>query len=193
MSKNVLVILADGFEEIEAVTPIDVLRRAGCIVTIAALDNKDSLSDSLNNLSVRGAHNVYFKCDELLSKVVSKDYDAIVLPGGMPGAKNLSNSSEVGKIIRKTYDNGRLVCAICASPAYVLGPTGILNNKKCTCYPGCEEVAPNVHFGHYRAVKDGNIITAAGPGTALEFSLLMVQTLFGKDVATKLHSDMICN
>lgn len=183
--KKVLAVLADGFEEIEAISPIDVLKRAGASVTLAALEKYD-------NLKVRGAHDIYVQCDALLSDVASDDFDAVIFPGGMPGAKNLSESREVRDLITHTYDSGKLVCAICASPAYVLAPTGILNGKKVTCYPGCESVAPDVRFGNYRTVKDANVITSAGPGTALEFGLLIAEALFGKQVSGKLSSDMVC-
>lgn len=180
--KKVLVILADGFEEVEALGPIDVLRRCGARVAIAGLDGK----------CIRGAHDAYIGCDAVLSDVASESFDAIVLPGGMPGAKNLHESELVNKVILDTYGRNDLVCAICASPAFVLVPTGILNGRKVTCYPGCEAVAPQVKFGKDRAVKDGNIITGAGPGTALEFGLLIAEALYGKEKANQIHSDMIC-
>ena len=183
--KKVLAVLADGFEELEAISPIDVLKRAGASVTLAALEKYD-------NLTVRGSHDIYIQCDALLSDVAKERFDAIIFPGGMPGAKNLAASSEVKNLILSTYKRGDLVCAICASPAYVLAPLGILDGKKVTCYPGCEEVAPAVKFGNYRAVKDENVITSAGPGTALEFGLLIAEALFGKQVSEKLSGGMIC-
>ena len=183
--KKVLAVLADGFEEVEAISPIDVLRRAGASVTLAALEKYD-------NLKVRGSHDIYVQCDALLSDVAKEHFDAIIFPGGMPGTKNLAASQAVKDLILETYNRGDFVCAICASPAYVLAPTGILDGKNVTCYPGCEEVAPLVDFGRYRAVKDGNVITSAGPGTALEFGLLIAEALFGKQVSDKLCSGMIC-
>ncbi|MBQ3696664.1 MAG: DJ-1/PfpI family protein [Spirochaetales bacterium] len=186
MEKRVLVILADGFEEVEALAPIDVLRRSGASVTVAALQYKNGTS------CVRGAHDVLVGCDALLSDVCTDRFDAIVLPGGMPGAKNLHESQTVTKVILDTFKRGDLVCAICASPAFVLAPTGVLEGKRATCYPGCEAVAPNAVFGKERTVRDGNVITGAGPGTALEFGLLISEALFGKDVSSKIHSDMIC-
>lgn len=186
MEKRVLVILADGFEEVEALAPIDVLRRSGASVTVAALQYKSGTS------CVRGAHDVLVGCDALLADVCTDRFDAIVLPGGMPGAKNLHESQTVTKVILDTFKRGDLVCAICASPAFVLAPTGVLEDKRATCYPGCEAVAPNAVFGKERTVRDGNVITGAGPGTALEFGLLISEALFGKDVSSKIHSDMIC-
>ena len=186
MEKRVLVILADGFEEVEALAPIDVLRRSGASVTVAALQYKSGTS------CVRGAHDVLVGCDALLADVCTDRFDAIVLPGGMPGAKNLHESQTVTKVILDTFKRGDFVCAICASPAFVLAPTGVLEGKRATCYPGCEAVAPKAVFGKERTVRDGNVITGAGPGTALEFGLLISEALFGKDVSSKIHSDMIC-
>ena len=183
--KRVLVILADGFEEVEALAPADVLRRSGAAVTLAALAYEAGTE------SVRGADDIHVVCDALLSDVAGQAFDAIILPGGMPGAKNLHASALVTKVIHDTFDRGDLVCAICASPAYVLAPTGVLDGKKATCYPGCESVAPSVGFTGERVVKDGNVITSAGPGTALEFGLMVSETLFGSGVSGKLRSGML--
>ena len=185
MSKKVLVILADGFEEVEALAPIDVLRRSGASVTVAGL------KPERGNL-VRGAHDIWIRCDVELCDVREDRFDAIVLPGGMPGALNLHKSEVVNSMVLDTYKRGDLVCAICASPAFVLAPTGILDGKKATCYPGCEEKYSHLNFCGERVVRDGNVITGAGPGTALEFGLLISEALFGKEVSSKIHSDMIC-
>ena len=185
MSKKVLVILADGFEEVEALAPIDVLRRSGASVTVAGL------KPERGNL-VRGAHDVWVRCDVELWDVREDRFDAIVLPGGMPGALNLHKSEVVNSMVLDTYKRGNLVCAICASPAFVLAPTGILDGKKATCYPGCEEKYSHLAFCGERVVRDGNVITGAGPGTALEFGLLISEAMFGKEVSSKIHSDMIC-
>ena len=185
MSKKVLVILADGFEEVEALAPIDVLRRSGATVTVAGLKPEKG------NL-VRGAHDVWVCCDVELLDVREDRFDAIVLPGGMPGALNLHKSDMVNSMVLDTYKRGDLVCAICASPAFVLAPTGILDGRKCTCYPGCEEKYSHLGFCGERVVRDGNVITGAGPGTALEFGILISEALFGKEVSSKIHSDMIC-
>ena len=185
MKKKVLVVLADGFEEIEAISPIDVLKRAGASVTLAAL--KKELG-----LKVRGSHDVWFQCDAILDDVKDERFDAIVFPGGMPGAENLRESQTVRNLILDTYGRGDLVCAICASPAYVLAPTGILEGRKATCYPGCESVAPSSKFINERTVRDGNVITSAGPGSAIEFGLLIAEALFGKQTSERLFSGMIC-
>lgn len=179
--KNVLVILAEGFEEIEALCPIDTLRRCGANVTVAGL----------SSLSVVGAHGIKVECDTLLSSVESSSFDAVVLPGGMPGALNLQKSLSVKNIVLSTYASGALVCAICASPAFVLGPLGILEGKEATCYPGCESESPSVSFCSSRVVVSDNVVTAKGPGCAMEFSLEIVKILFGSSVSSSVSSSMI--
>ena len=182
--KMVLIVLADGFEEVEALSPIDVLRRSGAVVTVAGLKVEKG------NL-VRGAHDVYVHCDVELRDVREDRFDAIVLPGGMPGALNLHKSEVVNSVVLDTFKRGDLVCAICASPAFVLAPTGILDGKKCTCYPGCEEKYSYLGFCGERVVKDGNVITSAGPGTALEFGLAISEALFGNQVSVQVKSGML--
>ena len=181
MAKQVLMVLADGFEEIEAITPVDVLRRAGLEVTLAGLSGK----------TVTGAHNIKFQADITLDEY--KDLpDAIVLPGGMLGAQNLGRSPKVLELIKKVYNENKLVGAICAAPALVVAPTGILNGKKATCYPGFEKNFPStVAFSKDRVVVDGNIITSRGPGSAFEFALELVEQLAGKEKAEQLSQGML--
>ncbi len=179
--KKVIVVLANGFEEIEAITPIDILRRAGLDVTVAGV------GDTL----ITGAHGLPVKCDVEISDVVNEKFSCIVLPGGMPGATNLINSRDVQKLIYSVNRDG-LVCAICASPAIVLAPLGILENKKAVCYPGMESYAHSVSFvKNLSAVRDNNVITGAGPGCATDFSFLIVEALLGADMVKKLKNDMI--
>lgn len=180
-ARTVLVVLADGFEELEALAPVDVLRRCGAHVTIAGV----------GALQIRGSHGIPVVCDALLSDVFNTAFDAIVFPGGMPGAKNLHESEQVSSCILDTYARGALVCAICASPAFVLGPLGILEGRKATCYPGCEVASPSVGFCSERVVHDGNVITAIGPGAAVEFGLEIARSLFGDVTSSEVASDMI--
>ena len=182
--KKVLVILADGFEEVEALSPVDVLRRSGAHVTIAALKPE-------SGLVVRGAHDAWVRCDVELRDVREDRFDAVVLPGGLPGALNLHKSEMVNSMILDTYKRGDLVCAICASPAFVLAPTGILDGRRATCYPGCEEKYSHLNFCGERVVRDGNVITSAGPGTALEFGLAISEALFGKEVSSAIKAGML--
>src|SRR3989338_3214373 len=144
MSKKVLVILADGFEEIEATAPIDVLRRAGLEVTVAGLKDK----------VITGAHGLKFQADITLNQCKELP-DAVILHGGMPGAQNLGNSKEVLEILKKMNSQNKLIGAICAAPALVLAPSGILEGKKATCYPSFEKNFPSsVRFSEARVVVD---------------------------------------
>lgn len=181
MSKKALILLAEGFEEIEAATPIDVLRRAGC----------DVVSAGLTGTEIKGAHGLVFKTDIALS-ALSGDFDMIVLPGGMPGAKHLGDSAEAKKLATDMCAAGKLVASICAAPVMTLGAWGLLNGKKATCYPGMEGMFPaGVIFSPERVVVDGAITTSRGPGTALEFAICLAGQIAGRDVADKLASDML--
>ncbi len=181
MSKKVLVILADGFEEIEAVTPIDVLRRAGLEVTLAGVSGK----------TITGAHGIKFQTDVTLDEYKGLP-DAVILPGGLPGAKNLGESKKVGELVRQMNSQKKLIGAICAAPALVLAPAGILNGRKATCYPGFEKnFPPPVSFSGERVVVDEHIITSRGPGSALEFALELVEQLAGKEKAQTLKEGLL--
>lgn len=179
--KKVLVVLADGFEELEAVAPIDILRRAGADVTVAGVGKTDVVS----------THGLLIRCDAVLSETNSEGWDAVVLPGGMPGAKNLHESTDVSNRIIKTYNNGGYVCAICASPAVVLAPLGILNGKKAVCYPEMERGIENVNFCSDKVLNADRIITARGAGCAIEFSLEIVNALYLRDKADSIALQII--
>jgi len=173
MDKKAVIVLAQGFEEIEAVTPIDILRRAGVNVVVAGLRSK----------SVKGAHDITINTDVVFGEI---DYipDVLVLPGGTPGAERLAASIELRNLINNMFEDGKLVAAICASPALVLAPSGILEGKKATCYPGMEEnFSSSVRVSGDKVVQDGNVITSRGPATALEFSLKIVENIIGKETA----------
>lgn len=165
---KVLVPLADGFEEIEAMTVIDVLRRAGIKVTTAGLPGT----------IVQGSHGVKSIADIKLDDADEKDYDALALVGGSPGYTNLSKSKKVLKIIGDYQRDGKLVAAICGAPT-VLAEAGILTNIKATVYPGLEKYIPKPR--NDRVVTEGNVITSQGPGTAMEFALKLVEYLAGKE------------
>ena len=173
-----LVILAPGFEEIEAVTVIDVLRRSGIEVTVAGL---------LPDL-VEGAHEITIVPDKAIEAVQMKDFDALVVPGGNPGYKNLRRDKRVLKMIKEAYDSGKLVAAICAAPA-VLSDAGVLKNQKCTIYPGMENevISGGGEFLEDSVVVDGNLITSRGPATALHFALKIAEKLVGKEIAERVR------
>ncbi len=176
MSQNVLVLLAEGFEEIEAMASVDILRRADINVILCGLKSK----------TVKGAHDIKVLADTTLDNL-NADIDAVLLPGGMPGAANLAASKRVAEIIRTTHGKGGVVAAICAAPALVLAPSGILEGKSATCYPGMEKgFGTKTAFRQEKVVVDGNIITSQGPGTALEFALAVVEKLAGKEIAGSL-------
>ena len=181
MKEKALIILAKGFEEAEAIIPIDILRRCDVEVIIAGVG-----SDEI--VSTRG---VIVKTDVILETYTGMA-DVVILPGGMPGAENLANSIKVKDIIAKMNSGKKLIAAICASPALVLAPTGILSGKTATCYPGMEKTfAPGVKFVKDEVVKDGNIITSRGPATAFAFGLKIAEELVGKDKVEMVAEQML--
>lgn len=172
MKKRALVILAEGFEEIEALTTVDILRRVNVEVTVAGLSGD----------VVKGSRGVVVKADRVLLDSDS-DHDIVILPGGMPGAENLAKSSKVRKLILDMHARGKLVAAICASPALVLSPFGVLDAKKATCFPGMEpNFTARVKAVKDAVVQDGNIITSRGPATAFAFALKIAENLVGKEM-----------
>jgi 4-methyl-5(b-hydroxyethyl)-thiazole monophosphate biosynthesis len=181
---KVLVFLASGFEEIETVTIVDVLRRAGIEVTVAGL--------TLN--AIAGAHDMKMIPDSSIDDIQIEDFDLIAVPGGNPGYKNLRKDSRVIGMIKKAFNSNKLIAAICAAPA-VLSDAGILVGKTCTIYPGMEN---DLEQGggiprQDMIVVDGNIITSRGPATALPFALKLVETLVGKEAAEAVSKKTLAN
>jgi len=161
---RLIVPLAEGFEEIEAVAVIDILRRANIKVDIVGIEDE----------IVSGRNGIKILCDKIITDVKPDDYDGIVLPGGNPGYKNLENNQQVINFI-KTYNNrGKLIAAMCASPT-ILEKIGVLEGKKATCYPTMKDKLKN--YVDERVVVDKNVITSQGPGTAIEFALEIVRFL----------------
>jgi len=206
MSKKVIVLLAEGFEEVEAVTPIDYLRRAGIEVTVAAVGSKTSGKPPV----IKGSHDIQIAADTDIhsliegKKLVPAGWDGVVVPGGGPGSDNLAASKEVGTFLRAMADAGKLVSAICAAPARVLSPLGLLTGKKFTCFPGEEEkvtasgststVAGGIAvWKKDRVVVDGNLITSRGAGTAGEFACAIVSKLLGEADGKKLAERVLLN
>lgn len=175
------IFLAEGFEEIEAVTAIDTLRRAE--VDIKAV----SISE---NLEVKGSRDVILKADILFDENQLEDGDMLILPGGMPGTKNLEKDSRLAELLKKYAKENKYIAAICAAPM-VLGKLGLLSGKEATCYPGFESDLEGAKVSDDKVVVDGNFITSKGPGTALEFSLKLVEILKGKELSDELRKDMI--
>jgi len=172
----VALLLADGFEEIEALTPVDILRRAGFKVVTYSING---------DLCVCGAHNIMVDADDVIENINYDDVEAVILPGGMPGADNLENCREVQELLAYADQKGLLMCAICAAPK-VFGKFGYLNGKKATCFPGFEENLLGASATGDRVTVDGNIITSKGMGTAMDFALAILEYLKDKDTADKM-------
>lgn len=182
MSKKILVVLAPGFEEIEAVTQIDVFVRAGFRVIIAAVDG----------LTVKGSRGIKICADINIDDMQEVDFDACVLPGGSEGAANLSASAKVGAILKEMHNKRKLIAAICAAPAIVLSALGILENKKATCYPGMQnKFDASTTYVNKDVVIDDNIITSRGPATALLFAVTIVSKLSGEEKAAQLKKELL--
>ena len=178
----VVVFLATGFEEIEAMGIVDTLRRAGIEVVIAGLQTG----------AIEGGHGVKVVPDRQIEEVNIEDFDAVVLPGGSPGYVNLGNDKRVLDAVRKAFELGKVVAAICAAPS-VLAKAGILEGKKATIYPGLENALDGAKHINERVVVDGKIITSQGPGTALEFGVKLVEILVGEKSARELKDSLVAN
>ncbi len=170
---KVSVLLADGFEEIEALTIVDLLRRAQIYVDTVSITD---------DYMVYGSHGINVQAEEIFKETDFSDSDMIVLPGGMPGTTNLSEHKGVQSIVKEFAKNGKYVAAICAAPK-VLGELGLLKGKKITCYPTVEKEIKGAAFTHTPVAADNNIITGRAAGSAIEFALMLIETLAGKKKA----------
>ena len=179
--KQVCVFLADGFEEVEALTAVDLLRRARIYVDTVSITD---------DYKVHGAHGINVQTEDLFDEVDFNEFDMIVLPGGMPGTLNLGANSYVQSVIADFAEKGKLVAAICAAPS-VLGEAGLLQGKKATSYPGFEEKLLGAETSLNPVVVDGNIITSRGMGTAIPFALEIVAYLLGEDKAEEIRKGII--
>jgi 4-methyl-5(b-hydroxyethyl)-thiazole monophosphate biosynthesis len=179
LKKNVLVPIATGIEEIEAVTIIDVLRRAGISVRVATIEERE----------VTGANGIKIVADSDFIDEVLEDYDAIVLPGGSEGAKRFSAHGGLCDALETFNHNENLIAAICASPAVVFAPLGFLDKKKATGYPSLASAVK--HYQNEKVVVDGNIVTSQGPGTAMPFALKLVEILAGAKMANDVRTAML--
>jgi len=177
---SVLVPLAQGCEEIEAITVIDILRRAAITVVSAGLDA----------LPVRASRGTVLIPDTTLEKALEQTYDMVVLPGGQPGSNNLKADARILAMLNKMAQQGKYVCAICAAPS-VLAAAGLLDGKRATSFPGTLDAHPNVHQQAGAVVEDGNFITSRGPGTAMDFALTLVERLAGKAKRQEVESGLV--
>ncbi|MCR5452993.1 MAG: DJ-1/PfpI family protein [Lachnospiraceae bacterium] len=180
MSKYAIMI-ANGCEEVEALTVVDLLRRAGIELDMVNIHDKNEVTSS---------HNITFQTDVMLSGVEATDYEGIILPGGLMGTNNLKANEKVLKLLTALDSKGRLVAAICAAPT-VLGEAGVLVGKKATCYPGCEKDLTGAVYYDEKVVVDGNTITSRGVGTAIPFALELIAYIIGKDKADEIAKGIV--
>lgn len=180
MNKKVIVPLAEGFEEIEALTIVDILRRANVAVTMAALES----------LHVTGAHGIVVVADALLKELDGNAFDMIALPGGLPGATNLAADATTQALLKEFDAKGKAIAAICAAP-YALKTAGVLK-KSYTCYPGFQaKIAHDGYNAKDKVIHDSNITTSQGPSTAMLFALSLVEQLCSKEVKENLAKDLL--
>lgn len=172
--------LADGFEEVEALAPLDILRRASLEVKTVGVTGE----------YVKGAHDITVKADIALSEVEKDLIDALILPGGLGGTKNMDNSDSVKELVSYANDNKKLICAICAAPS-ILGKMGILKGKYATCYPGFEDSFQGGNYVRQSVVKCDNFITADGMGSAYKFGFEITAALCSSEIAEKIKEQIL--
>ena len=179
---EVLILLAEGFEEIEALTVADVLRRMdiGCSLC------------SIAKAEVQGSHGIRVMADTLFETVNPDAYEVVVLPGGMPGASNLRSDKRVLSLLQKYHQDGKIIAAICAAPI-VLKEAGITDGLAMTSFPGFSGEFKNSRYSTDRVVQDGNVITSRGPGTALEFSFAIARNLVDEATVQKVRHSMLAD
>jgi protein deglycase len=177
---KVVILLAEGFEEVEAVAIVDVLRRADIEVVVAGMHEGP----------ITSSRRVRVLADTVIDTIRSEDFDMIVLPGGQPGSDNLNADARVQGLINEFNAKGKLIGAICAAP-YVLANAGILEGKRATSYPTYKDRLGKVVYEEQSVVEDGNVMTSRGPGTALCFGLSIVARLVGKEKAQQIRQAML--
>lgn len=182
MSKTVLIPLAEGFEEIEAITLIDLLRRAGIEVTTAGLTDGP----------VCGSHGIRIEADTTLDAVASRDFDMVALPGGLPGAHHLRDDARVQAVLKRHAQSGAWTAAICAAPV-ALAAAGLLDGRAATSYPGFVEKLSIPGLAHRQdaVVVDGKIVTSRGPGTAMDFALTLIELLCGSPERDRIEAGLV--
>lgn len=180
MSK-VYVFLAEGFEEIEGLTVVDLLRRAKIDTEMVSV---------MEGRQIKGSHGIKVTADSMFSDVDFSDADLLVLPGGMPGTLNLGNHEGLCELLKKHYEEGKMIAAICAAPS-VFGHLGFLNGRIATCYPGFENKLEGAIVCATKVAVDGNVTTAKGMGAAIDFSLKLIEQLINKETADEISEAII--
>jgi len=177
---KIFLFLADGFEEIEAIAPIDIFRRAEIDLTTVSIKNE---------LAVTGAHGVTLLADALFSEVDFAENDLLFLPGGLPGTTHLDQHAGLKELIQKQAVEGRKIAAICAAPS-ILGKLGLLQNKEAICYPGFENLLIDATISDKKIVQSGTVYTAKAAGVSIQFALKLVEELKGKEIADKISNQI---
>ncbi len=180
MIEHVALFLANGFEEIEALTPVDVLRRAGVKVSTISISN---------SLEVTGSHQITIKADTTFDRTDFSEITTIILPGGMPGAKNLKNHAKLNELLIQFSTEGKLIGAICAAPM-IPGSLGLLKDKKATCYPGFENELKEANHSKEMTVYDNNVLTGKAAGASMRFAFQLLEILCGSEKAKEVASSM---
>ena len=178
--KTALVLFAQGSEELESVTIVNILRRGGITVTLAGITAG----------ALHGARGVNILPDTTLDAILHQNFDMIVLPGGQPGTNHLKADARVLDLVSKMFQQGRYVAAICAAPS-VLATAGLLDGKQATCYPGSLDGFPSIHLKTAAVVEDGKLITSRGPGTAMDFALTLVERLAGSTMRHEVEAGLV--
>lgn len=176
------IFIAEGFEEIEAITTIDILRRAQLQVISVSITNQKT---------VTGAHGITIQTDATFDQITDfAQAQTIILPGGMPGTTNLEAYQPLIKLISQSYKSGKYIAAICAAPS-ILGKMRLLRNEEATAYPGFEEHLEDAVLSKQKVVRSGKMITARGPGATIQFALKIVETIKGQEAAQQIAADLI--
>lgn len=178
---NTCIFLADGFEEMEAIGVIDILRRANINITLISIKN---------NLEVEGAHGIKLICDKIFDEIELSEFNMVIFPGGLLGVNNLKNFPHIKEVVNHFYYNDKYVAAICAAPS-ILYECGILDNKKFTCYEGVQEFIKNGIYSRQKVVQDGNIITSDCVGSVFSFGFKLVSILKSEEVSEEIRKKMI--
>lgn len=178
---NVYIFMADGLEEVEALTQVDVLRRAGDHVTMVSI---------MDSKKILGAHDIMIRADEKFEDVDFSDGDLFILPGGGVGTEHLENHDDLRHLLKKCYENGKHIAAICAAPRY-FGALGFLQGRKAVVYPGLEDRLTGADVQQVPAVTDGNVTTGHGPGAAFDFALELVRVLHGDEKVKQLKEELV--
>jgi 4-methyl-5(b-hydroxyethyl)-thiazole monophosphate biosynthesis len=181
-SKRVLVPIGNGTEEMEAVITIDVLRRAGAEVTVASVEKE---------LTCTCSRGVKLVADKLIGELEEDEFDLIACPGGMPGAEHLRDSKPLEQLVKQQQAEGRMIAAICATPAVFFEAKGLIEGRKATAHPAFSDRLSNREAVHQRVVVDGQLTTSRGPGTSFEFALSLVKQLYGEEKMKEVAGPMV--